>query len=133
MLLAKNDNNVLKLPVKNEIKPRTKALKKTVIKVPNIIIVIGVLFMIYSFGGQYIKMKSLQNEVKEIQNQMDDYRAKNVVLKKEIKRMQSDLYVERMAREKLGLIKQGETPIMEAKVVEGKIIEGSKINNNNIH
>lgn len=132
MLLAKSEkDNIVKLPVKKEVKPRNKVLKKTVIKVPNLIIIIGVLFMIYSFGGQYIKMRSLQNEVKGIKVQMEEYKSKNINLKKEIKRMQSDLYVERMAREKLGLIKQGETPIMEAKAVEGNVIERSY--NQDIH
>lgn len=132
MLLAKGEkNNVVKLPVKKEFKPRKKVLKKTVIKIPNLIIIIGIILIVYSFGGQYIKMRSLQTEINEIKVQMNDYKAKNTILKKEIKKMQSDVYVERMAREKLGLIKKGETQVMQAKAVQGKVVERST--NQEIH
>lgn len=134
MLLAKNvksNSNIVPLPTQKENPNKKKVLKKTVIKVPNLLIIAGVLFLAYSFGVQHFKMQSLQKDVNKINSQMAEFSLNNAQLKKEINRMKSDLYVERMAREKLGLIKSGETPIMEAKVVEGQIMEKSE--NKEVH
>jgi cell division protein FtsB len=78
-------------------------------------------------------MYNLQKEIKTLNVKMGEYKSKNQKLEKDIKRMESDVYVERMAREKLGLIKSGEVPIMEAKAAEGKLVEKTKNDEDNVH
>lgn len=40
---------------------------------------------------------------------------KNQKLQEEVKMSNSNVYIEKLAREKLGLIKQGETPVIDNK------------------
>jgi cell division protein FtsB len=137
MLQAKEQRtNIVKLPVNSQDSRPTnrkrivKSKKRNRIK---IFLGIFIVLLVYSFGGQYIKMYSLQKEIKTLDTQLSEYKSKNQKLEKDIKRMESDVYVERMAREKLGLIKSGEVPIMEAKAAEGKLVEKTKNDEDNVH
>jgi cell division protein FtsB len=137
MLQAKEQRtNIVKLPVNSqEVSPkkRKRTVKSLKMNITKIFLGIFFAFLVYSFGGQYIKMYNLQKEIKILNVQMGEYKSKNQKLEKDIKRMESDVYVERMAREKLGLIKSGEVPIMEAKAAEGKLVEKTKNDEDNVH
>lgn len=89
--------------------------KKYKLKGPSIILLILLGFIFYSFGGQMVEMYNVRHEIKNIQNQMDELKAMNNDLSKEIEQLNSDSFIEREAREKLGLVKPGEKIILEAK------------------
>jgi len=105
----------------------TKGVKKKRVKFklsgPSVILLILLGFIFYSFGGQVVEMYKVQHEIKKIQNQMDDLQEKNSDLRRQIEQLSSEAYIEREAREKLGLVKPGEKIIIEA--VPGA--KGSKI------
>ncbi len=82
---------------------------------PSVILLILLGFIFYSFGGQMVEMYNVQHEIKKIQSQMDELRLKNADLRKQIEQLNSESYIEREAREKLGLVKPGEKIILEAK------------------
>jgi cell division protein FtsB len=96
-----------------------KQSKKTKLKFrlngPSVILLILLGFIFYSFGGQVVEMYNVQNEIKKIQGQMVELRTKNTDLGKQVDQLNSDAYIEREAREKLGLVKPGEKIILEAK------------------
>jgi cell division protein FtsL len=89
--------------------------KKPGLNGPSVILLILLVFIFYSFGGQVVEMYNVQNEIKKIQGQMVELRTKNTDLGKQVDQLNSDAYIEREAREKLGLVKPGEKIILEAK------------------
>jgi len=89
--------------------------KKFKLKGPSVVLLIILGFIFYSFGGQMAEMYNVQHEIKKIQDQVDELRLKNTDLRKQVDQLGSGAYIEREAREKLGLVKPGEKIILEAK------------------
>jgi cell division protein FtsB len=85
------------------------------LKGPAVVLLLVLGFVFYSFGEQMVELYNVRHEVEEIRHQMDMLQKKNLEMKKKVEYLQSDAYVERMAREKLSLIKPGEKIILEAK------------------
>lgn len=71
-------------------------------------------FVCYTFGEQMIKTYQIQKEIGGLEQQINLLQSKNSNLKKTINNLDSDAYVEKMAREKLGLVKPGEKIILRA-------------------
>jgi len=94
--------------------PKNKKLKYK-LKGPSVIILILLGMIFYSFGGQMVKMYNVQQEITNIQEQMNQLKVNNDTLKKQLEQLNSEAYIEREAREKLGLVKPGEKIILEAK------------------
>lgn len=69
------------------------------------------LFLAYfgytAFGQQKI-LDRKQSELKKIQNRIDEETLKNEKLKKDMEKTDTDEFVEKTAREKLGMVKKGE-------------------------
>lgn len=84
-------------------------------KGPVVVLLLVLGFVFYSFGGQMVELYNVRHEVEKIQSQMEELQKKNVEMKKKVEFLESDAYVERMAREKLSLVKPGEKIILEAK------------------
>lgn len=61
-----------------------------------------------------IELYNVRQEMEKIRVQMEDLRLKNLEMNKKVEFLESDAYVERMAREKLSLVKPGERIILEA-------------------
>jgi cell division protein FtsL len=56
----------------------------------------------------YYQIRGAQNEVKKIEEEIRELKRDNDMLKMEEKRMKDPFYVEKMAREKLGLARKNE-------------------------
>lgn len=69
----------------------------------------------YIFISQQITMYRIGKEVKAQQQEEQLAKDKNQKLQDEIKMSKSDAYIEKLARERLGLIKEGETPVIDSK------------------
>ena len=93
--------------------------KKLILK--KIIIVGFIVFFAFSYIRQSITMNRIQKDVDNKQLQLDEVKQKNERLQDEVEKINSDSsdYLEKLARERLGMIKPGE------KVVNGEIIEQS--------
>ena len=102
----------------NPAQPREgPALKKRMIfrpgkKLPAIIAVFLLIYLLISFFIHFQKLYALQNDIKQIEGQLQELSLKNEELKKQLKQVQSDAYIEQVAREKLGLVKPGESRIV---------------------
>lgn len=75
------------------------------------IIVIG-LFIIYGSSRNILELWQQKQRVWKIQKEIKELEIKEVELKKKLEYYSSDEYVEKMAREKLLLQKEGETVII---------------------
>lgn len=107
------NNNLVHLTAPN----KTNKGKKLKFKLggPSVILLILLGFIFYSFGGQMVEMYNVRYEIKKISEQMDELQQKNADLRNQMEQLNSDAFVEREAREKLGLVKPGEKIILEAK------------------
>ena len=128
---VRKDEKVVGFPAATT-KPKRSNLKFK-LKGPSVILLILLGFLFYSFGGQVVEMYNVQKELKNIQVQMDDLRTKNADLRKQVEQLNSAAYVEREAREKLGLVKPGEKVILEAKPgAKGRVLTGNAKDNENV-
>ena len=91
--------------------------KKLILK--KIIIVGFVVFFTFSYIRQFVTMNRIQKEIDSKQSQLDEVKQKNDRLQEEVEKINSDSadYLEKLARERLGMIKPGE------KVVNGEITD----------
>lgn len=81
-------------------------------KLPAIIAIFLLFYLLISFFAHFQRLYVLQKDIKEIERQLQELSLKNEELKKQLKQVQSDAYIEQVAREKLGLVKPGETRIV---------------------
>jgi cell division protein FtsL len=68
----------------------------------------------YIFISQQVKMYSINKQNEQMKQQEQIVLDKNQKLKDEVKMSKSDSYIEKLARERLGLIKPGETPVIDS-------------------
>lgn len=80
-------------------------------------LIIGV-FMVnicYILISQQITMGKIKNQTNSKNSEVTELKSENQKLQDEIKMSQSDQYVQKLAREKLGKIVQGETTVINTK------------------
>ena len=99
-----------------QIKPHEKTKKRTKynFKIPVIVLSLLFIYLAVSLGGEMQKLNAMKNNVQEIEQEIDQIKARNDELHKMLKAMESNEYVEQIAREKLGLVKPGESPVVPA-------------------
>jgi len=75
-------------------------------------LIVFILYAGYLIITQELKILELKAEVIRIRQQIELYEARNNLLSQVIENLKSDEYVEKIAREELGLIKEGEIPYL---------------------
>ncbi len=83
-------------------------------KLPAFIAGFFLVLLLISFFAHFQKLYVLQGEIKDIKIQLQELTEKNEELKAQLRQAQSDAYIEQVAREKLGLVKPGESRIITA-------------------
>ena len=69
-------------------------------------------FLLVLFLPGYTKLQELRDKNRELTTKMKRLNVDNYLLQEEIKRIQSDpVYQEKIAREKMGVVRKGEVPI----------------------
>ncbi len=84
-------------------------------------IAIIVLFLVFGFNvvKQTIAIKRINNDIAEKSEQLNEKKEENRKLQAELERVQSNYdYLEKLARERLGLIKEGEQIILPSEPQE---------------
>lgn len=69
----------------------------------------------YIFVNQQIIIGNIKKQVIQRKTELESLQEKNQKLQDEVKMSKSDLYIEKLAREKLNLIKEGEIPVISNK------------------
>jgi cell division protein FtsB len=90
-----------------------------------IVIAIIILVLLFLFANQgFRKMMRNRSELKRLEKKIEQLKAENTILKKELSLSKHDLaYLERIARKELGLIQPGE---IEYRFIEQDTAEGSR-------
>ncbi|WP_097027781.1 FtsB family cell division protein [Clostridium peptidivorans] len=69
----------------------------------------------YIFVNQQIIIGNIKKQVIQRKTELENLQEKNQKLQDEVKMSKSDSYIEKLAREKLNLIKEGEIPVISNK------------------
>lgn len=82
--------------------------KKILIK--KLVIIGFAIFFVCSYARQFITMSRIKEEISSKQEQLEEIKQKNERLQDEVNKINSDSddYLEKLARERLGMIKPGE-------------------------
>mgnify|MGYP001562249216 FL=1 len=71
-----------------------------------------VIFLLIIFLPGYTKLQELKDRNKDLEMKIKYLNIENALLQQEIKRIESDpIYQEKIAREKMGVVRKGEVPI----------------------
>ena len=93
-------------------------MKKNV-NLKGIIIVLVIGFFSISVIKQVIVLKRIKSDISTQAQELEELKEKNIKLQAELDRAQSNNeYLEKLARERLGLIKEGEQQIIQSNEVE---------------
>lgn len=90
-------------------------MNKKKFKLKNVVVLIMIFYGCYIFVSQQIKIQKIRQEMTIKQSELKELQEKNKKLQDEVKMSKSDIYIEKLARERLGLIKPGETPVINKK------------------
>lgn len=82
------------------------------IKIKRLLVIVILLYVGYVFARQQITMNNMQKELTAKQNKYNQLTDKNLNLKDELELSKTDAYMEKLARERLGLVKKGEIPVV---------------------
>ncbi|MBC7106146.1 MAG: septum formation initiator family protein [Firmicutes bacterium] len=69
-------------------------------------------YLAVSFSTQFVRLQILRRDVAEMRAQVAELQRRNAAMREELQRLQSPQFIEQVAREKLGLVKPGETTIV---------------------
>lgn len=75
-------------------------------------------YMVFSFSQGFYQAYQLKQEIRVLEAELTEVQAKNNRLAEEFAYSQTPEAIEKIAREKLGLIKPGEMVIMRARTAE---------------
>ncbi len=65
-------------------------------------------FLLFWGAKSYYQVRQAQNQVKKVEEELNQLRLENKTLMQQVENMKDPFYLEKMAREKLGLAKKGE-------------------------
>lgn len=80
----------------------------------NVAILVLLFVFFISFVKQEVAMKNLKKDIQVQQQELDKVREKNERLKEEEAQSKSEEYIEKMARERLGMVKPGEKSVINS-------------------
>lgn len=69
----------------------------------------GVLYLLFTFADQEFHLFKMRAEMARLREQIRQVQADNERLRQEIQRLNEDAYIEKAAREELGMVKANET------------------------
>lgn len=84
-------------------------------KITRISLLLVICYLLFLFSHGFYQAYELKGEIRVLEGRLSELKEENNKLKGDLKYMQSPEAVEKLAREKLGLIKPGEIIILKAK------------------
>ena len=82
------------------------------INVKKLILFLAIVYIAVIFINQRITMHKVRDQISEKKIELKEVKEKNQKLQDEVKLSKSKDYIEKLARERLRLIKKGETPVI---------------------
>lgn len=99
--------------------PRRRRFNLVKSRLPVLLIIILLLYFAISLGFQLNKLWAMQQSIAEMQERVVDLRQENEYLWNRLTILESEGYIEETARERLNLIKPGETRIVPVPTEDG--------------
>ena len=97
----------------------------------NMVILILIAILVISYVRQELTMNKIHKDIEAKQTQLNELQDKNKKLQDEVNQSSTDEYIERMARERLGMIKDGEKVITNSDSPQDKQNNSEVKNNQN--
>lgn len=97
----------------------------------NMVIIILIAILVISYVRQELTMNKIHKDIEAKQTQLNELQDKNKKLQDEANQSSTDEYIERMARERLGMIKDGEKVITNSDSPQDKQNNSEEKNNQN--
>lgn len=89
-------------------------MRKGKFNIKTIGLIIAAFYVGSIFISQRINSYKLNVEISKQQLELEKLKEKNQRLQDEVKMSKTEAYMEKLARERLGLIKEGETPVIHS-------------------
>lgn len=80
------------------------------------VVLLAFAYLLFLFGRQELSLHKLRSEAAGLRTRIQTVQSENDAIRTEIEQMNQDAYVERIARERLGLVKANETSYMPAEL-----------------
>jgi len=87
---------------------------KKKVNLKSLLVVVLIIYACYIFGNQQITMSKFNNEITAKKQELSKAKEKNQKLQDEVNMIKTDMYIEKLARER-NFIKEGETPVINSK------------------
>ncbi len=101
----------LKLVQVEETQPESQISRGFRIKIGRLVMVAVVAYFLVLYGGQQVHIARLRSEIDDLGIQIALAQEKNDRLGATVSILESDEYIELVARRELGLVRPGETPV----------------------
>lgn len=82
--------------------------EKKRIKWSRVLLLIFLVYFVYTFTAQQLKINDLKRQEMELSREIERLSAERAELQREIELLNTDSYIEELARDQLGLVKPGE-------------------------
>lgn len=69
-------------------------------------------YFVFSFSKGFLALHQINQELQQTQGRIQQMKEKNSQLEREIKLLQTPEYLEKLAREQLGLVREGEISVI---------------------
>lgn len=89
-----------------------KIMKVSKKRVKIVLVLVASIYFSYTFISQQVTISRIKKNIADRKKEYTVLQQKNQALQDEIKLSKNDVYTEKLARERLGLIKQNETPVI---------------------
>lgn len=83
--------------------------------IKSVILAFALVYVFYILIQQEVTMVRQKKEIQKYNVELQKKREDNKLLQDEVELSKTDKYLEKLAREILGLVKEGETPVMDNK------------------
>jgi len=93
-------------------KKKRRAFSLSRSRLPFVIITLLLVYLAVIFTSQFSSIASMKREVTIIEHEITEMKQRNEYLQGELRNIRSDAYIEKTAREQLGLVKNGETRVI---------------------
>jgi len=127
-LISASENGDNIIPMKKRKKVRFRFLMpKMKFKLNLSILVLIFVFgcFLFSLGEKISDLNNMKHSVSELEKEIGELKAKNAELKRDLKLIKSEEYVERIAREQLGLVKPGEKVVVPGELSREELKENN--------
>ena len=82
-------------------------------RIKSVAIIFIVVYVCYILINQQVTMSRQKKELQKYNVELEKKKEEKKVLQDEVELSKTDKYIEKLAREILGLVKEGETPVLD--------------------